>query len=153
MPRNTAQLSYQLPFYWYLYDFYSHNKTKIKSTYTPLTRKFLHFNDPDAGTSFLRRPQFEALEIYVFLKEYYNNEFVAKIFEDWHKRKGGFAGREGIALRIGELGLFEDVDAKIYEASFKRMQQYRNIYLCVDDGPRKNDPHGDVYFLRVPARV
>lgn len=128
MARKTAQLSDQVPFYWYLYDFYSHNKSKIKSIYTPLTRKFLHFNDPAAGTSFLRRPQFEALEIYVFLKEYYNNEFVAKIFEEWHERKGGFAGRDGISLRIGELGLFENVDAKKYEASFKRMQQYRNIY-------------------------
>lgn len=128
MARKTAQLSDQVPFYRYLYDFYSQNKRKIKSTYTPLSRKFLKFNDPDEGTSFLRRPQFEALEIYVFLKEYYNNEFVSKIFKDWHERKGGFENRENFALRIGELGLFESVDAGIYEASFKRMKQYSNIY-------------------------
>jgi len=104
MARKTAQLSDQVPFYRYLYDFYSQNKRKIKSTYTPLSRKFLKFNDPDEGTSFLRRPQFEALEIYVFLKEYYNNEFVSKIFNDWHERKGGFENRRTLHCGSESLG-------------------------------------------------
>lgn len=128
MARKTAQLADQVPFYRYLFEFYNQNRRKIRSTYTPLSRKFLNFNDPGKGTAFLRRPQFEALEIYVFLKEYFNNAYVAQVFKEWHERTGHFAGREGFALKIGELGLFETVDAQVFEASFKRMQQSSNIY-------------------------
>ena len=128
MARKTAQLVNQAPFYRYLFEFYDQNRKKIRSTYTPLSRKFLDFNDPGKGTAFLRRPQFEALEIYVFLKEYFNNAYVAQIFKEWHERTGHFAGRKGFALRIGELDLFETVDAQMFEASFKRMQQSSKIY-------------------------
>lgn len=128
MARKTAQLANQVPFYRYLFEFYEKNRKKIRSTYTPLSRKFLDFNDPGKGTAFLRRPQFEALEIYVFLKEYFNNAYVAQVFKEWHERTGHFAGREGFALRIGELGLFETVDAQVFEVSFKRMQQSSSIY-------------------------
>ena len=128
MARKTAQLVNQAPFYRYLFEFYDQNRKKIRSTYTPLSRKFLDFNDPGKGTAFLRRPQFEALEIYVFLKEYFNNAYVAQIFKEWHERTGHFAGREGEALRIDELDLFETANAQVLEVPFKRMQQSSKIY-------------------------
>ena len=128
MPRKTASLVEQVPFYRYLYEFYSQNRKKIWSLYTPLSRKFLKFNDPSSGTAFLRRPKFEALEIYVLLKEYFNNAFVAEVFKDWHERKNGFENRANFALKIGELDMFAALNAEIYEASFKRMQQFSSIY-------------------------
>ena len=42
---QTADLA-DVPFYDYLWQFYSQNKKRIRSVYTPLTRKFLDFNDP-----------------------------------------------------------------------------------------------------------
>ena len=68
--KNAAALA-DVPFYDYLWQFYVQNRKKVRSIYTPLTRKYLDFNDPDKGAdAFLRRPQFEALEMYVLLKEY-----------------------------------------------------------------------------------
>jgi hypothetical protein len=40
----------------------------------------------------LRRPQFEALETYVFLKEFAENRHVHQLFEEWAKNEGIFAG-------------------------------------------------------------
>ena len=47
-----------------------------------LTRKFLDFNNPEKNPkAFLRQPQFEALETYVFLKEFLGNAKVEEIFK------------------------------------------------------------------------
>mgnify|MGYP000733842000 CR=1 FL=1 len=46
-------------------------KKKVHAAFTPLSRKFLAFNNPDNTTAYLRKPQFEALEMYVFLKEFF----------------------------------------------------------------------------------
>lgn len=58
-------------FYEQLWNYYISNRGKIRSRYNDLTKKFLAYNDrnenPDA---FLRTPQFEALEMYVFIKEF-----------------------------------------------------------------------------------
>ena len=51
-----------------LWFFYSENRGKIRSRYNDLTRKFLSYNDKDENkNAFLRKPQFEALEKYVFI--------------------------------------------------------------------------------------
>ena len=72
--KKTAALA-DVPFYDYLWQFYVQNRRKIRSVYAPLTRKFLDFNNPgeNGKEAFLRQPQFEALEMYVFLKEYCEN--------------------------------------------------------------------------------
>ena len=46
--------------------------------------------NPDA---FLRTPQFEALEMYVFVKEFMNNQQMYQMFDDWSKRNGVFSDR------------------------------------------------------------
>ena len=121
--KQAADLA-DVPFYDYLWQFYSQNRKKIRSVYTPLTRKFLDYNNPgEKGTdAFLRRPQFEALEMYVFLKEYCDNMRLADIFRDWHERKGAFDGRGEFRLKIDELDLFGTIDAKKFEAAFSRMK-------------------------------
>ena len=128
--KNQASDLADVPFYDYLWQFYSQNKKRIRSIYTPLTRKFLDFNDPgdDGKSAFLRRPQFEALEMYVFLKEYCDNMRLADIFKDWQERKGVFDGRGTFRLKIGELGLFETIDASKFEAAFSRMKSASATY-------------------------
>ena len=57
-----------------LWYYYSTNRGKIRSRYNDLTRKFLAYNDSEENPhAFLRKPQFEALEMYVFVKEFMNN--------------------------------------------------------------------------------
>lgn len=71
-------------FYEQLHYYYTANRGKIRSRYNDLTRKFLSYNDSeDNPAAFLRPPQFEALEIYVFLKEFMNNAQVYEMFDDW----------------------------------------------------------------------
>ena len=80
---KKQELTLEYAFFNLLRDYYEFNKGKIKRNYSDLTRKFLNYNDktinPDA---FLRRPQFEALEMYVFIKEFFDNKDVASIFKD-----------------------------------------------------------------------
>ena len=127
--QKTAALA-DVPFYDYLWQFYAQNRRKVRSIYTPLTRKFLDFNDPgESGKeAFLRRPQYEALEMYVFLKEYCDNARLVEIFKDWHERKGPFDGRGTFRLKIDELGLFETIDAAHFEAAFSQMKSFAATY-------------------------
>ena len=121
--RNTAELA-DVPFYDYLWQFYAKNRRKVRSIYTPVTRKFLDFNNPGENEkeAFLRRPQFEALEMYVFLKEYCENAHLADIFKDWQERQGAFDGRGTFRLNVGEMDMFEQIDAQKFEAAFSRMK-------------------------------
>ena len=127
--RGASDLA-DVPFYNYLWQFYEQNRKKIRSVYTPLTRKFLDFNNPGekGADAFLRRPQFEALEMYVFLKEYCDNARLSEIFKDWHDRKGAFDGCGEFRLKLGELNLFETIDAQKFEAAFSRMKAASAIY-------------------------
>lgn len=67
----NIQYTEEFAFYQQLKFYYDSNRGKIRSRYNDLTKKFLAYNDksenPDA---FLRLPQFEALEMYVFIKEF-----------------------------------------------------------------------------------
>jgi len=121
-----------LPFYDYLWQFYAGNRRQIWSKYTPLTKKFLRFNDPgddeSRKTVYLRKPQYEALEMYVFLKEYCNNARLSSIFKDWQERKGGFEGRGNYRKRSNELSLFEEADAAAFKEAFDRMASSCNLY-------------------------
>ncbi len=102
------------------------------SAFTPLdlTKKFLDFNDPDHNPkAFLRTPQFEALEVYVFLKEFLDNGRVQEIFKDWFDRAGKFAQRAegGISNSQGQVSLFENVTRDQYKVVFEAMKRNRRV--------------------------
>ena len=129
---RTKGVIADLPFYDYLWQFYDGNRREIWRKYTPLTKKYLRFNDPgddeSRKTAYLRKPQYEALEMYVFLKEYCNNARLSNIFKDWQERKGVFEGRANYRKRSGELSLFEEADAAAFKEAFDRMAASCNLY-------------------------
>lgn len=129
MARKKETLA-DVPFYDYLRQFYVQNRKRIRAAYAPLTRKFLDFNDPgEKGTdAFLRRPQFEALEIYVFLKEWCGNARLVDVFRDWQKRTGPFEGRGAFGMGADELSLFETIDAPKFEAAFSLLKSFAAAY-------------------------
>ena len=97
----------------------------IRRHFRDLSKKFLDFNDPESG-AFLRQPQFEALEMYVFIKEYLDNRHVHQIFADWHARQNGFEARSNLGVEQREL--FGDLEAEWYESVFEYIQQFERIY-------------------------
>lgn len=119
-------------FYRELFRFYRENKGLIRSHYHVLTRSLLDYNDPDKPRvgQFLRRPQFEALEIYIFLKEYLKLRPVHDIFADWYNRRDGFEKRSDV-LGMGEQHVLDEsltFNDEAYAAVFKRMKAARQDY-------------------------
>ncbi len=80
---KSVAVQYDFPFYAHLRDFYAQNRRRIRQHYRELTRKYLDFNSPANANAFLRQPQFEALEMYVFLKEFLDNKPVHQLFKEW----------------------------------------------------------------------
>ncbi|HDX9630394.1 TPA: DEAD/DEAH box helicase family protein [Bacillus cereus] len=115
-------------FYTYLWDFYVQNKSRIRSKYKLLSKKFLDFNDYQNPKSFLRQPQFEALEMYVFLKEYQENKKIHDIFTDWYEKKGGFENRGDLGLTQGEQYSLFTIEIDEYKSVFARMKKYELAY-------------------------
>ncbi len=125
-----VNLNEDFAFYEQLKHFYARNQNKIRSHYNGLTRNFLAYNDarqnPDA---FLRGPQFEALEIYVFIKEFMNNAQVADMFNDWRNRRGQFSEASHYALNDrGQASLFDDPTEFRTDKLFGQMEKYREPY-------------------------
>lgn len=113
-----------------LWHYYSVNRGKIRSRYNDLTRKVLAYNDceenPDA---FLRRPQFEALEMYVFVKEFMGNPQVYQMFDDWRNRRGNFSDASYYSVsKGGQIRIFDDLAEKQTDILFKQMKKYRESY-------------------------
>ena len=108
--KSVRQRSVEFPFYVYLKFFHDDRRKEIYAHYQPLTRKFLRFNDPTEKntTAYLRPPQFEALEMYVFLKEVLNNKPLYEIFADWYHRREGFVNREatGVSSATKQISMF-----------------------------------------------
>ncbi|MBY6054708.1 TnsA endonuclease N-terminal domain-containing protein [Cytobacillus firmus] len=125
---NKKEFAIDFAFYTYLWDFYYYNKKKIRSKYKLLSRKFLDFNDYQNPTSFLREPQFEALEIYIFLKEYQDNKKIHEIFTDWYERKGGFENRGDLGLTEGEQYSLFTMEIEEYKSVFSRMKKFELDY-------------------------
>ncbi len=119
--RTTSGLDLNFTFYEHLRAFYLENRGRIRQHYRELSRKFIDFNDPQNATAFLRLPQFEALEIYVFLKEFLDNQPVHRLFRDWSEKKGKFESRRDISL-------LEELNKDDYEAIFKRMKKQARLY-------------------------
>lgn len=121
----------EFAFFKFLWTFYRQNRAAIRREYRDLTKKFLDFNDPDHNPkAFLRTPQFEALEVYVFLKEFLDNSRVEEIFKDWFDRAGKFAQRAegGISNSQGQVSLFENVTRDQYKVVFDAMKRNRRAY-------------------------
>ena len=125
---KNAQENFELnnAFYVHLHEFYKIHRGTVRKHYSRLSKAFLDFNDPSRPGSFLRTPQFEALEIYVFLKEFLDNKPVYQLFEDWYGNKGRFEERvSGISAIDGQLmqgDMFWEMSAKDYKGIFKKMK-------------------------------
>ncbi len=129
MAKKQTTTSFE--FFRYLRGFYYQNQRSIRRKYTSLSQKFLDYNDPDKGDgSFLRRPQFEALEMYVFLKEGLSNQHLAEIFENWYHKREAFDGREGYGFDGGQLTMFAkiDEDTAIFEQVMAQLRAFRQVY-------------------------
>ena len=118
-------------FFNFLRQFYLQNKGRIRNRYKDLTKKFLDYNDKTKNVSaYLREPQFEALEIYVFLKEFCNNPQIYDLFEKWYKREGDFAAETVYTVNAGN-GMqlsFYDSAAVNYKAVFDSMRSVATSY-------------------------
>jgi type III restriction enzyme len=119
--KNAPAVSLDFAFFVHLHQFYQEDRGRIRRQYKDLTKKYLDFNDPSNSRSFLRQPQFEALEMYVFLKEYLDNSPLHAIFKEWAEMRDRFEGR-------AQLALFESVNQEQYDQLFNRMQSYQRVY-------------------------
>lgn len=115
-------------FYTHIWDFYFQNKSKIRAKYRLLSRKFLDFNNYENPNSYLRQPQFEALEIYIFLKEYQDNKKIHEIFTDWYEKQNGFENRSDIGIGKDEQTTLFMMNLEEYKEVFSRMKNYEQDY-------------------------
>jgi len=117
-------------FYEQLNHFYLRNRGKIRSRYNDLTKKFLSYNDIEENpNAYLRRPQFEALEIYVFIKEFMGNPQVYEMFDDWRKRENKFSDKSYYSINEeGQLTAWDSATEKNMDTLFKQMKNYKEIY-------------------------
>lgn len=149
---KTNNFNIQTAFFEALHDFYKTNKKEIKRKYKEVTKKYLDYNDKDINPdAFLRKPQFEALEIYVFLKEFLDNQSVSEIFQDWMERKGKFEGEQRFLVKNNnQLNIFDYSSMeykKVYEMLMQYKETYSNYIFALTMGLRKNDSYGYLYFL------
>lgn len=132
MARNETQFSFdeEFAFYRQLWYYYSTNRGKITSRYNGLTKKYLDYNNPNENpNAFLRRPQFEALEMYVFIKEFLNNGQMYEIFDKWSNKKDMFSDASYYSLDAdGQTSIFtEDVNSQ-NERVFRYIESYKADY-------------------------
>lgn len=126
----VTQYIEEFAFYQQLKYYYDTNRGKIRSRYNDLTRKFLAYNDkkenPDA---FLRTPQFEALEMYVFIKEFMGNPQVYEMFDDWRNRRDKFSEASYYAVdKGGQIRLYAEEAKEVTDTLFKQMKNYKESY-------------------------
>lgn len=127
---SGMQYSEDFAFHQQLKYFYDTNRGKIRSRYNDLTKKFLAYNDrnenPDA---FLRTPQFEALEMYVFIKEFMGNPQVYEMFDDWRNHRDKFSEASYYSVsKSGQMRIFDAQSEKVTDTLFKQMKKYREPY-------------------------
>lgn len=113
-----------------LWYYYSTNRGKIRSRYNDLTRKFLAYNDSEENPhAFLRKPQFEALEMYVFIKEFMNNKQVYEMFDDWRHKRDCFSDASYYSIdKGGQIRLFDAPTEAQTDTIFKQMKKYCEDY-------------------------
>jgi len=125
--RTQKTYSEEFAFYEQLWGFYQDARGKIRSRYNVLTRAFLDYNDrKERPEAYLRPPQFEALEMYVFIKEFMDNKQMIEIFDLWRNKKGDFSERSYYAKE--GLGLFDKQVEEQTDILFQQMEKYRQDY-------------------------
>lgn len=128
MAKKQKQVGLEFAFFGALRNFYVENHRFIRAHYKDLSKKFLDFNDPKDNDAYLRIPQFEALEMYVFIREYCNNAPVHRLFREWLERRDLFEKRGNVAARGGQTTLFETVTEEQFEGLYKQMQKNSRRY-------------------------
>ncbi|MCR8667945.1 DEAD/DEAH box helicase family protein [Aestuariibaculum sp. M13] len=138
MAKKKTNSDIDFPFYTYLKLFHDNNKKKVYNSYKPLTKKFLDFNNPENPTAYLRQPQFEALEMYVFLKEFLENNYLYEVFENWFNKTGKFEKRDDVGISktkgtVGTLNMFgpsefQNEDKLVFNEVFKQIESFKQIY-------------------------
>ena len=115
-----------LSFYEVLLWYYRRNKGKIQKHYKGITKKLLAYNDRGSRPeAFLRPPQFEAFEIYVFFKEYLDNMSVREAFEEWRSKSGKLSDVDD----VGTGGrLFDVYTERQTEEVFKQLTKVDEPY-------------------------
>lgn len=128
------------PFYRIMWQFYTGNKKEIKKSYTNLTRTILAKAEPDKENpdAFLRVPQYQAFEMYVFLKEYLGNPRLADLFGDWQQNRMVSSAGEDAAVPFTYdnshyygAGLFDELDLtnrQTLSAFFRQLSDLRQDY-------------------------
>ena len=144
--KKSTTTTIDFPFYQYLQYFLRTEHKRIYAEFKPLSKKFLNYNNPKENSkAFLRVPQFEALETYVFLKEFCENQKLWQVFEEWYNKTGKFEGRAFAGIgKTGQLDLFgvTEVNQEITKEAFvnvfaqiKAMQQeYPNYIFALTMG-------------------
>lgn len=131
MSSKTKDYSSSFPFFEALKEYYVENKGKIRRNYKDVTRKYLDYNDKEINpNAFLRTPQFEALEMYVFLKEFMDNKPVYEIFSLWKEKQDMFSERSYYApqaARFGQMTLYDEA-AEHYDEVFNFMKKGAEDY-------------------------
>ena len=136
-PASTSGASLDFAFFRFLWQFYQDNRGAIRQNYKELTRKFLDFNNPEKNPkAFLRQPQYEALETYIFLKEFLGNAKVEEIFKAWYRaaaaslkaassaRSSATAGQE-----MFEFGESDELELNSYKAAVcDKMRKNSRVY-------------------------
>ena len=146
MAKKSKKEEVSFAFFDYIRIFLKQEHKRIYSEFQPITRKFLNFNNPSENAkAFLRKPQFEALETYVFLKEYCKNQKLYEIFEEWYEKKGHFEGRSmsGVTTE-GQIELFgvtevgaettKEVFLKVFNEIKSNQQAYPNYIFALTMG-------------------
>jgi len=121
-----------------LWYYYKTNRGKIRSRYNDLTRKFLTYNDrEDNPHAFLRPPQFEALEMYVFIKEFMGNPQMYEMFDDWRNRREKFSdasyysveqNKQLRKIHAEQARLLDELTELDTETLFRQMKKYCEPY-------------------------
>ncbi|MBR6033072.1 MAG: DEAD/DEAH box helicase family protein [Bacteroidaceae bacterium] len=149
MPRGrkkSTTTTIDFPFYQYLQHFLRTEHKRVYAEFKPLSKKFLNYNNPKENSkAYLRTPQFEALETYVFLKEFCANQKLWQIFEQWYNKNGKFEGRQFAGIdKKGQLSLFDVTEvgqdetkgyfAQIFEQIKAMQQEYPNYIFALTMG-------------------
>lgn len=127
--KSSMAFAEDFMFYEQLWHYYSSNRGKIRSRYNDLTKKFLAYNDKNGNPdAFLRTPQFEALEMYVFIKEFMNNAHMYQMFDDWRNHNDKFSDASYYTVHKDGQGTIWDIGDEQNEIIFKQMKEYKESY-------------------------
>ncbi|MDX9691263.1 MAG: DEAD/DEAH box helicase family protein [Acholeplasmataceae bacterium] len=128
---KSGNYSNSFPFFDALKQFYIDNKGKIRRNYKDISRKYLDYNDKSINPkAYLRKPQFEALEMYVFIKEFMDNKKVHEIFSLWKDKVDMFSERSYYASeenRIKQISMYE-TEVENYDDIFSFMKDSAEDY-------------------------